>query len=210
MKNLAAKLVKVLASVESVGKTGWNDHQKYSYTTEEDVLAAVKKALIENKIFITQSSKITDVKELTNDKGKKSFITCVETINTFIDAESGESLSVNSVGQGHDSMDKGVFKALTGANKYFLMKNLMISTGDDPEATGTSKATKSAPVEDDFDAPVATAPVKSAPQAVSAPQGAPSFLTANKAAPAAVDKPIPKGIAAQGKVVNMSSPEPEF
>lgn len=142
MKSLGPKLLKILESVGSVGKSGYNEHQEYKYTTEADVLEAVKKALIENKVFVAQSSRITDVKELTNDKGKKSLVTSVETINTFIDTESGETYSVNSVGQGHDSHDKGVFKALTGANKYFLMKNLMISTGDDPEKTSSEGGAK--------------------------------------------------------------------
>lgn len=138
MKSLAEKLVKVLASVENVEKSGWNSHQKYKYITEEDVLTAVKKALITNKVFIAQSSKILDVKEIDGTDPrtgatKKSFLTTVETTHTFIDGDSGESLSVMSTGQGHDSLDKGVYKAITGANKYFFMKTLMLSTGDDPE-----------------------------------------------------------------------------
>jgi hypothetical protein len=133
MKSLGAKLVKILQEVQTVGKSGWNDHQRYHYTTEEDVLNAVKKALIDNKVFITESSRITDTKELINDKGKKSLVTYVETSHTFIDAESGETHTVTSCGQGHDSLDKGVFKAITGSTKYFFMKNFMVSTNDDPE-----------------------------------------------------------------------------
>ena len=52
---------------------------------------------------------------------------------TFIDAETGETESFTVVGEGQDSGDKAVYKALTGATKYALMKTFLIPTGDDPE-----------------------------------------------------------------------------
>ena len=36
-------------------------------------------------------------------------------------------------GSGQDAGDKGIFKAISGAQKYALMKAFMIPTGDDPE-----------------------------------------------------------------------------
>lgn len=36
-------------------------------------------------------------------------------------------------GYGDDAGDKGIYKALTGAVKYALMKQFLVSTGDDPE-----------------------------------------------------------------------------
>ena len=38
------------------------------------------------------------------------------------------------MGAGDDGADKGLYKAYTGAVKYFLMKTFLIPTGDDPEA----------------------------------------------------------------------------
>jgi hypothetical protein len=38
------------------------------------------------------------------------------------------------IGEGQDAGDKGPYKAMTGAQKYALMKTFMIPTGDDPEA----------------------------------------------------------------------------
>ncbi len=139
MKNIAAKLVKILATVEKVKKTGYNSHQKYHYATEADILDAIRQGLIENQVFITESSKVVGVMPIENAEGKKSFLTTVETQHTFLDADSGESITVTSSGQGHDNQDKGVYKAITGATKYFYLKNFMVSTGDDPEADGTKK-----------------------------------------------------------------------
>jgi hypothetical protein len=50
-----------------------------------------------------------------------------------VDSESGERHDCEWAGQGDDGADKGVYKAYTGALKYFLMKTFLIPTGDDPE-----------------------------------------------------------------------------
>lgn len=49
-------------------------------------------------------------------------------------------------GQGVDSGDKGIYKAITGANKYFIYKLLNLPTGDDPESGNqTDHKTEPAP-----------------------------------------------------------------
>jgi hypothetical protein len=52
--------------------------------------------------------------------------------------ESGETLSFVMAGSGNDRNskgvgDKGIYKALTGCNKYALLKAMQLATGDDPE-----------------------------------------------------------------------------
>lgn len=37
------------------------------------------------------------------------------------------------IGEGMDTGDKAIYKAITGAQKYVLMKTFLIPTGDDPE-----------------------------------------------------------------------------
>lgn len=136
MKSLAKKLVKVMASLKAVKKTGYNDFHKYAYATEADVLDEVRDALAKENIFIFQS-----VEGVT----KESDLTTVMIQYTFVDGDTGETMNVKAAGQGKDSGDKGIYKAQTGANKYFLLKNFLIPTGDDPEAsdeTGKSTAPK--------------------------------------------------------------------
>lgn len=164
LKNLGLKLVKILGTIEKVSKSGYNDFQRYEYATEADILDAVRQGLVDNKVFITQSSKVIGVKDVVGKDGKVGFITSVETEHTFIDAESGETHTVTSVGQGHDSLDKGVYKAITGATKYFYLKNFMVSTGDDPENDGGSKPSPQK----------APAPKLAAPKAQPAPQSQPA------------------------------------
>lgn len=72
-----------------------------------------------------------------NQFNKEVFLTTVKIQATFIDAESGEQLSVVYVGDGSDAEDKGVYKAITGAQKYALMKTFLAVTDDDPEQSNT-------------------------------------------------------------------------
>jgi hypothetical protein len=133
---LAGKLVKIMDSLGAVEKKGYNKHQNYKYMREVDVMEALKAELIANKIVMLTSSKFVDIQKKEH-KDKTDFITTVETQHTFIDSESGETLTISSVGSGYDSSDKGAAKAITSAVKYAIMKTFMISDeGADIENDG--------------------------------------------------------------------------
>lgn len=134
---LAAKLARILGEVGKVEKTGHNAFHKYDYVTENDLVYAVRDKLSAAGIFVFTSTESQQHEIITSGDGKQSLLTTVTTLHTFIDGESGEQFSVKSQGQGSDNGDKGGYKAITGAMKYFLYKCFMIPTGDDPE--GDSK-----------------------------------------------------------------------
>lgn len=135
-QKLAEKLVKIMDSLGAVEKKGYNKHQNYKYMREVDVMEALKSELIENKIIMLTSSKFVDIQKK-EGKDKTDFITTVETQHTFVDSESGEALTISSVGSGYDSSDKGAAKAITSAVKYAIMKTFMISDeGSDIENDG--------------------------------------------------------------------------
>lgn len=163
---LAGKLVKILGALGAVEKKGYNAHQKYHYMREVDVMEALKAQLIAEKIIMLTSSEFVDIQRKEN-KDKVEFVTTVKTTHTFIDAETNEQLSINSVGSGYDSSDKGASKAITAAVKYAIMKTFMISDeGADIENDGKTVA---APVQtpQTFKAPAVAAPkVETAPAPV--------------------------------------------
>lgn len=132
--NLTKKLIRVMSKVSRVKKSGRNTFQNYDYVTEADILEEVRSSLIEENIFVFQSLA---------HHYKQEDLTTTLVNYTFVDGDSGEERTVTSIGQGHDKQDKGVYKALTGASKYFLMKNFLMPTGDDPENDGASKSTVS-------------------------------------------------------------------
>lgn len=151
---LAGKLVKILGALGSIEKKGYNSHQKYHYMREVDVMEALKAQLIENKIIMLTSSEFVDIQKK-EGKDKTDFVTTVKTTHTFIDSETGEQFSINSVGSGYDSSDKGASKAITAAVKYAIMKTFMISDeGSDIENDGkTVQVPASTPVTNSFTKP---------------------------------------------------------
>lgn len=133
---LAAKLAKILKEIGKVEKSGRNEFHKYDYVTENDLVYAVRAKLADAGIFVFTSTEAQHVEIVKGADDKSWALTTVSTRHTFIDGESGDEFSVMSQGQGSDNGDKGGYKAMTGAMKYFLYKCFMIPTGDDPEADG--------------------------------------------------------------------------
>lgn len=130
-KTLFTKLAEVLAEVGRVPKNGFNDFHKYHYVMEADLLDAVRDKLSQRGVFVFAS-----VDEVTKD----GTLTTAKMTFTFADGETGETFAVHAYGTGDDKADKGVYKAITGATKYFVMKNFLVPTGDDPEGdTDTDK-----------------------------------------------------------------------
>lgn len=123
--SLYAKLAQVTAEVGYVQKRGYNDFHKYAYVTEADLVDAVREKLAaRNVILIPSAPSVT----------REGNLTTVTMSFTFCDGDSNQTLTVEWAGTGEDKGDKGLYKAYTGAVKYFLMKTFLIPTGDDPEA----------------------------------------------------------------------------
>lgn len=132
-KTLVKKLAKVMKEVKYIKKNGYNKFNHYSYATESDVAEKVREVLAEENVMMLPDVVEHSTREHTNRKGYTEYIATVKVKFTFIDGESGEEISIHSVGEGQDAGDKAVYKAITGAQKYALMKAFMIPTGDDPE-----------------------------------------------------------------------------
>lgn len=124
--SLASKMVKIMSETKRVAKNGRNEFHKYDYVTEADVMEAVRETLVKYNVFIFSSVIGTD---------KNADMTSVVMQHTIVDGDTNEKFEVKSFGQGQDKGDKGGNKAVTAATKYMFLKNLLIPTGDDPEAT---------------------------------------------------------------------------
>lgn len=132
-KTLISKLANVMKEVKYIEKKGYNKFSKYKYATESDVSEKVRESLAEQNVIMLPDVIEHSTREHTNRKGFIEYISTVKVKFTFIDGDTGEEVSIHSVGEGQDSGDKAVYKAITGATKYALMKAFMIPTGDDPE-----------------------------------------------------------------------------
>ncbi|WP_066639212.1 ERF family protein [Desulfolucanica intricata] len=135
-KAIYAKLAKVMSMVERVPKNGYNKYHNYSYTTETDLSESIRPILIECGLAFFSS---------VEEQERNGEFTKVKMKFVLADNESGEILESYYYGEGQDKGDKGLYKAYTGATKYFLMKTFLIPTGDDPEqdAENPGKSSKS-------------------------------------------------------------------
>jgi len=123
--NIYEKMLKISEEMGRLPKAGYNAFHKYNYVIEADALEKFRDLCVSNKVMVVPSV-LSSVKE--------GDITTASIEYTIIDVEKPE-FTVKSlcVGQGQDKGDKGIYKAITGAYKYFIMKTFMVPTGDDPE-----------------------------------------------------------------------------
>lgn len=137
---LVKKLCEVVAAVDRVRKSGHNDSRNYDYATEADLVDAVRGELARRHIFIfpnVVSSTRTPL--YVTRSGMQMFVTDCTMEWTFVDGETGETHTSIMHGCGSDDQDKGLYKAITGCEKYFIKNAFLIPTGDDPEKEKGSK-----------------------------------------------------------------------
>ena len=124
--NIYEKLLKIKESVEYLKKA--QKGQQYDFVSSSQVIAALRAKMNEEKLLL-----VPDVED-----AKFSTIILTEIFISFkwINAENPEeTLTIKWYGQGVDtSGEKGVGKAYTYAEKYFLLKFFNIPTDkDDPD-----------------------------------------------------------------------------
>jgi hypothetical protein len=147
---IAAALWGVMAAIGYVQKTGQNEFHGYSYASESDLLAVLRPEMIKQGLMLIPSGQrageIDQHGNLTVEVAytllHKSGARWPEPIIAF---GAGNDKARGSGGVG----DKGLYKALTGANKYLLFKLFQIATGDDPETADQGHEPGNLPPADD-------------------------------------------------------------
>jgi len=130
---IATALHNVMAKVTYVQKGSKNEFHGYKYVSEADLLEKLRPALIEEGLILIPSVEM--VRPL-DEHGN----TVVDMRYEIVHKDGDIWPHVIRIsGCGNDRAkngtvgDKGLYKAITGANKYFLFKLFQIETGDDPE-----------------------------------------------------------------------------
>lgn len=155
MKNISAKLVKIMAECAYVQKNGVNSFHGYKFATAADVFEKVNAALVKHNVCSVVEAELIDMTETTNKSGNIERLATVKTTVTLIDVDSGESLTCVGIGSGADGTDKSIAKAQTISLKQAFMMTLAIATGDDDPEFDVET--------DRRNAPQATAPPVSKP-----------------------------------------------
>lgn len=126
---LNQKLLLIRHGMKRLPKLGWNDHHKYKYVRSEDAVGKAQRLLSKYDVLLMPS--------VSGPSTQVGSTTLVPMNYTFLDVESGESLNVPWLGAGADKGDKGVYKAYTGALKFFLIQFFQVQVGDAPEPEAT-------------------------------------------------------------------------
>lgn len=129
---IAKALHEVMSKVGYVQKTGKNAFHGYKYAGEGDLLEKLRPAMLDaGLILIPSVASVSPVDEHGNTTVRVEYTLLHKDGDVWPDkigaAGCGGDKNKNGVG------DKGLYKALTGANKYLLFKLFQIETGDDPE-----------------------------------------------------------------------------
>jgi hypothetical protein len=116
--NLREKFAEVRRRLGYVRKRGHNERHNYSYVMAADLAGAVGDILAElGVVMIPQLQSIsTESPRSSSDR-----IARIVMNYRFVDARSGEELTVRVAGEGADAGDKAPYKAMTGALKYALL-----------------------------------------------------------------------------------------
>lgn len=130
MSKIAVAINEVYKRIGYVQKDGNVNfgNTKYNYAGEAAFIKAIRPVMTEFGLSIAP----INMEILSNQNGLVNISAIYRLLHT-----SGESLDIFSLGQGKDSADKAIPKALTGAYKYALRQTFMIETGDDPDNVGS-------------------------------------------------------------------------
>jgi len=136
---LLRKLKAVYDGIPFVEKRGHNQHHRYAFVQNVDVVRDVRAHLLKQGVIVVPATVPGSVRHLT-ETGGKSFVTTVDLIYRFIDTETGAEIQVPWTGAGADTGgDKGIYKAYTGGLKYALISLFLLPMTEDPEHDGLTE-----------------------------------------------------------------------
>ncbi len=144
--NIYEKMLGITSELSRVAKNlevGFGQ-SKYKATGEADVLAAIKPLEAQYKIYsFPVKREIIETGEMETKSGTKNLFLRIATTYRFVNVEKpDEFIEITSYGDGVDSQDKSVGKAMTYSDKYALMKAYKIITGDDPDQDKSEEMNK--------------------------------------------------------------------
>ncbi|MGO0173846.1 ERF family protein [Bacillus licheniformis] len=132
--NIYQKLVEVRKAVPYLKKS--NQGHQYNYTGSSQVVGAIREKIDELGLLLIPA--IVDKKVTAEKNGNRiTYFTELDIEYTWVNAEKpDETIKTTFYAQGIDiGGEKGVGKALTYAEKYFLLKQFNVPTDqDDPDA----------------------------------------------------------------------------
>lgn len=130
------KLLAIQKQVDSLVRDGKNLSDKYDFASDENVLDRFRPLMDEHKLLLIPRVIAAALHEGATKTGTARYLTELTLEMMWHDVETGDQLVVPWYSQGVDlAGEKGVGKALTYAEKYFLLKFFHVATKkDDPDS----------------------------------------------------------------------------
>lgn len=140
-------IANIQAGVGNIPKSGVGPASQgsYKYVKNDDILEAISKLMIENKV-ITRP-RIINHELVTREIGANRFVamTIVHLEITYVSVEDGSEFAVVVSAEGADNGDKGGRKAVTQAQKIANLLTFNIATGEpDPDGMEVTPVAQSA------------------------------------------------------------------
>lgn len=141
--NIYQSISNALADVGAIGKTKWNDQQKFKFRGIDDVMNSLHPVLEKNKIFVVPEVLEQIREDRVSGKGNPLIYSICKIKYTFY-AEDGTFITAVVIGEGMDSGDKATNKAMSIAFKYALFQIFCIPTEEmvDPDSESPDPAPK--------------------------------------------------------------------
>jgi hypothetical protein len=135
-KNIYQRIAAVTSDIKAFDKDGSNTQFHFKYASIEQIVQTIQPVCIEHGITLIQEAE-TDgtIQKFEGGKGTNNISTCT-VITHAINMDNPEDRVITRMpGQGYDSLDKGIFKAISGARKYAIFGMFNLHAGDDePDA----------------------------------------------------------------------------
>lgn len=131
--NIYQKMLEVMKNIEYLNKDDAVafGNTKYKAMSEEKVTMTVRKELIKQGLVVFP---------IEQSVMKDGNITTTNTTYKMVNTENPEEYVIlASSGQGSDTQDKGVGKAMTYSFKYMLLRTFAIPTGEDPDKVASEQ-----------------------------------------------------------------------
>lgn len=135
---LYGKMAQIMGKIDRVPKRGKNRQQNYDFVTESDIADAVRKAMAEVNLALLVSMESVERETTISSKGTEGTLTRAVFAFTFACGDTGETHTCRWESEALDYGDKGLNKVATAAEKYFLLKTFILSTGDAAEDSDAS------------------------------------------------------------------------
>jgi hypothetical protein len=136
--NVYQRIHAVMNEIGTIEKRGRNDFHKYDYATEADYVHALRPLLQKHGLVVIPRILSSEL-GAADEKG--NILTSIRVKFTLVNIDNpSEIAECVVIGQGQDKGDKGSYKAMTGAKKYWAALTFMVATGDDPENNDGSES----------------------------------------------------------------------